>query len=72
MSFQDSDHVALRLRGIPFQGQTSDVITFFQKWGVEEDRIEMINRDDGRFSGTALVLFNSVDEAQEAMNEMQG
>lgn len=32
----------------------------------------MIDRDDGRFSGMALVLFNSVDEAAEAMNEMQG
>jgi RNA recognition motif-containing protein len=32
----------------------------------------MINRDDGRFSGTALVLFNSIAEADEALNEMQG
>ena len=64
--------VALKLRGIPFQAQTSDVITFFQKWNIEEDRIEMINRDDGRFSGQALVLFGSIDEATEALNEMQG
>jgi hypothetical protein len=35
-TFADTDVVALRLRGIPFQGQMSDVITFFQKWNVEE------------------------------------
>jgi len=48
------------------------VITFFQKWNVEEDRVDMINRDDGRFSGVAFVLFNSEAEASEALNEMQG
>lgn len=64
--------VALKLRGIPFQGQISDVITFFQKWNIEEDKIQMIEKDDGRFSGMALVLFTSADEAQEALNEMQG
>ena len=32
----------------------------------------MVNRDDGRFSGMALVLFGSVEEAQDALNEMQG
>lgn len=32
----------------------------------------MIEKDDGRFSGVALVLFNSPAEAEEAMNEMQG
>lgn len=60
------------MRGIPFQGQVSDVITFFQKWNLEEDRVQMIEKDDGRFSGVALVLMNSVAEAEEALNEMQG
>jgi len=32
----------------------------------------MINRPDGRFSGVAFVIFNSCEEAQEALNEMQG
>ena len=47
-------------------------MTFFEKWNVDEDRIEMVEKEEGRFSGIALVLMNSVDEAQEAMNEMQG
>lgn len=72
VEFQDSDNVALKLRGIPFQGQVSDVQTFFQKWNVEEDRIDMIMKADGRFSGVAFVLLTSEAEAQEALNEMQG
>lgn len=70
--FGPDDNVAIKMRGIPFQGQVTDVITFFQKWNVTEDRIDMIERPDGRFSGIAFVLFNSEAEATEAVNEMQG
>jgi hypothetical protein len=47
------------------------VCQFFEKWSVEEDNVQLVEKEDGRFSGIALVLFKSVAEADEAMNEMQ-
>ncbi|PKI57012.1 heterogeneous nuclear ribonucleoprotein H isoform X2 [Punica granatum] len=57
----------LKLRGLPFSVKKSDIVEFFRDFKVDEDKIHIACRPDGKSTGDAFVEFASVDEAKRAM-----
>ena len=64
--------MALRLRGLPFSAQDQDIIAFFSNHKLLTDSIKIGQNEDGRATGQAVVLFESANDAETAMNELQG
>jgi len=61
----------LRLRGVPFQSDISDVIKFLADYGVEAPNITLVRNPDGKKTGEVYVIFKSPDEAERALAERQ-
>jgi len=58
----------IRLRGLPYSAQESDIIEFFTQAGVKPVRVHLIqDRGGGRPSGNAFVEFRSNEEKIAAM-----
>lgn len=61
----------LRLRGVPFQSELSDVLAFLTLYGINESQIVIGRTPDGRKTGEAFVTFPSVEMAEAALQEKQ-
>lgn len=57
----------LKLRGLPFSVQKSEIYEFFRDFKVVEGKVFIACRPDGKATGEAYVEFESADEAKEAM-----
>jgi RNA recognition motif-containing protein len=53
---------ALKLRGIPWSCEDTDIYEFFEGFKVVEDSAKLEVYDDGKKSGNAIILFESIDE----------
>ena len=66
----DNEHRALVMRGLPYRIETSEIQAFFDGFGsISADEI-FIEETNGRRTGSALVLFESEDVAQDAKGTM--
>ena len=59
----------VRLRGLPYSCEESDVVDFFA--GLEVVDVLMV-RKEGRFAGEALVVFGSAIQAEMALQVGDG
>ena len=62
----------MRLRGLPFSIQPQDIIAFFSNYKVIPDSIKLGRNEDGKMTGQAACLFETKEDAKNALNEMQG
>ncbi|XP_071739154.1 uncharacterized protein [Rutidosis leptorrhynchoides] len=57
----------LKLRGLPFTVEKSDILEFFKDYRVEDEKVHIACRPDGKVTGEAYVTFESTEEAMRAM-----
>ena len=67
-----SDMVALKMRGLPWRVEVEEIEQFFSRYAYLRDSIHLGVLQDGRKTGQAALLFESQEEAANAMNEKQG
>eukprot|EP00747_Dinoflagellata_sp_TGD_P167431 gnl/TRDRNA2_/TRDRNA2_191853_c0_seq1.p1 gnl/TRDRNA2_/TRDRNA2_191853_c0~~gnl/TRDRNA2_/TRDRNA2_191853_c0_seq1.p1 ORF type:complete len:812 (+),score=169.45 gnl/TRDRNA2_/TRDRNA2_191853_c0_seq1:79-2436(+) len=73
-----SNHVAVRLRGLPFTAGEQDVLAFFAKHDVveliadEAKAVRMISKASGKPSGQSVVLMKSKAHAETAQKALHG
>eukprot|EP00928_Gymnodinium_smaydae_P079057 TRINITY_DN63078_c0_g1_i1.p1 TRINITY_DN63078_c0_g1~~TRINITY_DN63078_c0_g1_i1.p1 ORF type:complete len:1023 (+),score=238.90 TRINITY_DN63078_c0_g1_i1:90-3158(+) len=65
------DERVLRLRGVPFQSDVLDVVTFLDGYEIEEHMVSLGRNADGRATGEAYVVFNTPALANEALEKLQ-
>ncbi|KAK6924574.1 RNA recognition motif domain [Dillenia turbinata] len=69
--FLDKDQLEyteiLKLRGLPFSVQKSQIVEFFGEFKLADDRIHIACRPDGKATGEAFVEFDSAEDAKKAM-----
>ncbi len=71
LSAQGSPVTTLMLRGLPFKAQVSDIVRFFQGFGVAaEDAALVVREGEGRPSGEATVRFGSQEVAKAAQQKL--
>ncbi|CAE7028250.1 Esrp1 [Symbiodinium natans] len=61
----------LRLRGVPFQSELSDVVSFLADYSIDEKSIVMGRGADGKKTGEAYVIMPSVEIAEKALEDKQ-
>ena len=69
---QSADFVGMRLRGLPFSIQPTDIFSFFSNYKLIQSSIKLGRNDDGKMTGQAACLFETADDAKQALNELQG
>lgn len=57
----------LKLRGLPFTVKKSDILDFFEDYRVDNEKVHIACRPDGKVTGEAYVTFESTEEAKRAM-----
>jgi RNA recognition motif-containing protein len=65
------DNRVVRLRGVPFQCDILDVVSFLNDYEVDETQVTIGRTESGRATGEALVVFNSPELANRALEEKQ-
>lgn len=64
--------VGLKMRGLPWRVELEEIEMFFSRYAYVRDSIRIGELNDGRKTGQAALIFESVEEAANAMNEKQG
>jgi hypothetical protein len=64
---QDFEGGVLRLRGMPFSVTHTDVQKFFEAYKLRSPGVFLLSGQDGRVTGDAFVVFDSEEQATEAM-----
>lgn len=59
----------LRLRGLPWTAGPREIATFLAEYGVKEKDVTMCDKDDGRQSGMAWVIFGDKEKAKKAVED---
>jgi RNA recognition motif-containing protein len=62
-----SENVCIKMRGLPYNAQTKDILEFFEGYKLDSTGILIMRGPDDRPTGEAFVEFVSPDEAQRAM-----
>lgn len=62
-----SESVCIKMRGLPYNAHTKDIIDFFEGYKIAPNGILIMTGATDRPTGEAFVEFVSVDEAQRAM-----
>ncbi len=57
----------IRLRGLPFNTTTEDIMSFFKEYNPKVDSALVTYRFDGRATGEGYVAFDNIDDAKSAM-----
>lgn len=69
--FSDKDKLeyteVLKMRGLPYSVKKSQIAEFFGGYKVNEERIQIVCRPDGKATGEAYVEFETAEEAKRAM-----
>lgn len=63
---EDNEHRGLVMRGLPYRVQPAEIVAFFDGFGTMNEEDIYIEETNGRRSGSALVLFESEEVAQDA------
>ena len=64
--------VAVKIRGMPFRTRVNEINNFFYDTGyIDMSAVLGIGRD-GRTNGFAAILFNSKEEAEDAIKHLNG
>lgn len=64
----DSEKICLFVRNLPFDVRKVEIMDFFHGFNITEDKVSLLRDHAGAGVGKALVLFQSVAEAQEAVS----
>lgn len=65
---RDGPHTGfIRLRGLPFQATTQDILEFFKEYKPIETSAILTYRGDGRATGEGYVAFKNAADAKAAM-----
>mmetsp|Transcript_42306 Transcript_42306/g.55749 ORF Transcript_42306/g.55749 Transcript_42306/m.55749 type:complete len:249 (+) Transcript_42306:469-1215(+) len=72
VNFSGTDMVALKMRGLPWRVEVEEIEQFFSRYAYIRDSVRIGELADGRKTGQATVLFETADEASNAMTERQG
>ena len=62
-NFEDSDEVAVLIRGMPYRCSYGEVKNFFSGYNFLQDSVEFGIHPDGRSNGLGVILFESEQEA---------
>lgn len=69
--FSDKDQMEyteiLKLRGLPFSVNKSQILEFFGDFELADDKVHIACRPDGKATGEAYVEFASAEDAKKAM-----
>jgi heterogeneous nuclear ribonucleoprotein F/H len=66
---RDGPHTGyIRLRGLPFNATTQDILNFFKEYKPLETSAILTYRADGRATGEGYVAFDDVEDAKGAMS----
>jgi len=68
-SGSDEDDGVVKLRGLPYGAQKSDVYDFFAGLEVEDNGVMMVADHTGRFKGEAFVQFKTVEDGKKALDK---
>lgn len=66
----DNQERALVMRGLPYKIQSADVVGFFDGYGKIDDSKVFIEEFNGKRTGSALVIFENLEIAQKAKEEL--
>ena len=72
VSFEPGMMVAVKMRGLPWRVEESQIEEFFEGFGWVRDSIRIGELEGGRRTGQGAVLFESPAEATRAMEEKEG
>lgn len=64
----DSEKMCLFVRNLPFDVRKVEIMDFFHGFNITEDKVFLLRDHAGAGVGKALVLFQSVAEAKEALS----
>lgn len=59
----------MKLKGLPYSVETEDIVKFFHGLGLVDDSVKIGVMADGKKTGEAAVLFETVDDCQQAFNQ---
>ena len=62
----------MKMRGLPWSAEEAEVYEFFEGFKIVADSVKLGVYEDGRKSGNACVLFETVEECSRAKNEKEG
>ena len=60
----------MRLRGLPFSIQINDIYSFFNGYKLIQNSIKLGRNEDGKMTGQATCLFETKEDAKNALNEL--
>lgn len=63
--------VAVRIHGLAWRVETTEVADFFQNYKVIADSVLLGQGEDGRNNGLGAIVFETAEEAEKAVTEMQ-
>lgn len=72
VTFTPAALVAVKLRGLPWRVETSQIEEFFEGFAWVRDSIKIGELEGGRRTGQASVLFETPQEACRAIEEKEG
>lgn len=67
----DGDMVAVRIHGLAWRVETSEVEEFFAAYKIIPDSVILGKGDDDRNNGLGAICFETAEEAEKAVAEMQ-
>jgi len=67
---QGNQYMALKMRGLPFSASVREIRDFFGDFRLAENRDIIIDMNQGRPTGYALVFFENEQEAERAKNSL--
>lgn len=62
----------IRLRGLPYDVQQEGIVEFFKEYKVYPESVIIGERSDGKRSGEGVILFFTEQQAERAVQELQG
>ena len=68
-SYKKPDRNAMKLKGLPYSVTKEDVVKFFHGLGLVDDSVKIGVMADGKLTGEACVLFETVDDCQQAYTQ---
>jgi len=71
--FNDDDLVAVKIKGLPFKVRFYEISDFFADYNfIDKSVVLGVNKGDGRKNGFGAIPFDSQDDAEKAIKELNG
>ena len=60
----------MKMRGLPYSVKTEDIVNFFQGFGLVDGSVKIGVMANGKLTGEACVLFETVEDCQQAHQDL--